>query len=124
MPVQVEIEEAPDQVSLKITVQKLGKLTPTPQTTSWANLARLNIPKTKQLFVGNLPKDCTEDHLTELFAKYGKVTILHRRCGYIPVYFAFLEFESTDCVERALADKQIMSFGNNRLYVEAKEAKK
>ena len=43
---------------------------------------------------------------------------------YIPVYFAFLEFESTDCVERALADKQIMSFGNNRLYVEAKEAKK
>ena len=29
-------------------------------------------------FVGNLPKDCTEDHLTELFAKYGKVTILQK----------------------------------------------
>ena len=28
----------------------------------------------QQLFVGNLPHDCTEDHLTELFGKYGKVT--------------------------------------------------
>ena len=27
----------------------------------------------QQLFVGNLPHDCTEDHLTELFGKYGKV---------------------------------------------------
>ena len=28
----------------------------------------------QQLFVGNLPHDCTEDHLTELFGKFGKVT--------------------------------------------------
>ena len=27
----------------------------------------------QQLFVGNLPHDCTEDHLTDLFGKYGKV---------------------------------------------------
>ena len=27
----------------------------------------------QQLFVGNLPHDCTEEHLTDLFGKYGKV---------------------------------------------------
>jgi hypothetical protein len=27
----------------------------------------------QQLFVGNLPHDCSEDHLAEVFGKYGKV---------------------------------------------------
>ena len=27
----------------------------------------------QQLFVGNLPHDCTEEHLSDLFGKYGKV---------------------------------------------------
>ena len=30
----------------------------------------------QQLFVGNLPHDCTEDHLTDLFGKFGKVKLL------------------------------------------------
>jgi len=89
----------------------------------------------QQLFVGNLPHDCTEDHLTELFGKYGKVTDVRinqkqgrdnavARGGKAPAFvpnFGFIVFESTDCVERALAAKPIMLYGNHRLNVEEKK---
>ena len=80
-----------------------------------------------QLFVGNLPWDCTEDHLVELFGKYGRVTqvrinqmqgrdnAMAREAAVVP-NFGFIVFESTDCVERALADKPIMLYGNHRYF--------
>ena len=37
-----------------------------------------------------------------------------------PFNFGFIVFESTDCVERALAANPIMLYGNHRLYVEEK----
>jgi len=89
----------------------------------------------QQLFVGNLPHDCTEEHLTDLFGKYGKVTDVRinqkqgrdnavARGGKTPAFvpnFGFIVFESTDCVERALAAKPIMLYGNHRLNVEEKK---
>merc|ERR1719470_240119 len=89
----------------------------------------------QQLFVGNLPHDCTEDHLTELFGKYGKVTDVRinqkqgregqvTRGGKAPAFvpnFGFIVFESTEAVERALAAKPIMLYGNHRLNVEEKK---
>ena len=89
----------------------------------------------KELFVGNLPHDCTEDHLTELFGKYGKVTNVRinqvqgrdnavARGGKAPAFvpnFGFIMFESNDCVERALAAKPIMLYGNHRLNVAEKK---
>ena len=33
----------------------------------------ISISNNQQLYVGNLPKDCTEEQLEDLFAKFGKV---------------------------------------------------
>ena len=114
----------------------------------------------QQLFVGNLPHDCTEDHLTDLFGKFGKVKLIFfipcqdhlwrvskcwcfnlkvtdvrinqkqgrdnqvARGGKAPQFvpnFGFIVFESTDCVERALAAKPIMLYGNHRYFFQQRE---
>ena len=78
---------------------------------------------TQQLFVGNLPHNCTEDRLRELFDKYGKVVdvqihhkqnapVLHefgRPAGAMP--FGFIVFESADSVSRALAENNFGLYG-------------
>ena len=37
----------------------------------------LSTSDSHQHFVGNLPHDCTDEHLVELFTKYGKVSLLN-----------------------------------------------
>ena len=79
-----------------------------------------------QVFVGNLPNDCTVDHLEELFRKFGKVTyvrIYHppSDCDYFVPSFAFVAFDSTACVQRVLASRSIMLFGSHRVKVEEKK---
>ena len=48
----------------------------------------------QQLFVGNLPHDCTEDHLTDLFGKYGKVRTNYdlKQCSFESIFHPPAQF--------------------------------
>ena len=79
-----------------------------------------------QVYVGDLPNDCTENHLEELFMKFGTVRyvrICHppTHCDYFVPSFAFVAFESTACVQRVLAARWITLNGNHRVKVEEKK---
>jgi len=93
----------------------------------------------QQLFVGNLPHNCNEDELIELFTKYGKVMDVRinqkagradaagrggrdggKGPGFVP-NFGFIVFDTVESVERALKDKPIMLYGSHRLNVEEKK---
>ena len=81
-----------------------------------------------QVFVGNLPNDCTENELFELFGKIGKVTEIRLHhpipsapCDYFVPSFAFVAFESTACVQRVLAARPILLYGNHKVKVEEKK---
>jgi len=85
-----------------------------------------------QLFVGNLPHDCTENDLQGLFQKYGNVTEIrinkkHSRplAGNmkIPPNFAFVVFENMSSVEQAMKDQPTMLYGTHRLNIEEKKTK-
>ena len=123
---------------------------PTHQPRSWASVARQNRPgklnhprpppdgKPKgfsqggdsdfqQLYVGNLPLDCTEDQLSELFGMFGKVTnvwineVTREDRAEAISNFGFIEFEWMDSVERALMASPIMLYPTHRLIVERME---
>ena len=79
-----------------------------------------------QVFAGNLPNDCTEKDLFELFGKFGKVTELRLHhpsapCDYFVPSFSFVTFESTACVQRVLAARPILLYGNHKVKVEEKK---
>jgi len=91
----------------------------------------------QQLFVGNLPHNCTEDDLSALFSKFGQVIEVrinqkqggrdtNTRTGrdgkqtFVP-NFGFVVFTEAESVDRALAAKPILLNGNHRLNVEEKK---
>jgi len=92
----------------------------------------------QQLFVGNLPHNCAEEELVELFTKYGKVVDVRinqkagradaagrggrdaGKAGFVP-NFGFIVFDQAESVDRALKDKPIMLYGSHRLNVEEKK---
>jgi len=74
------------------------------------------------LFVGNLPHNCYEEDLEELFSKYGKVVDVRintcrARSFYVP-NFGFIMFDEANSVSMVLRDKPIMLYGVHRLNVE------
>jgi len=91
----------------------------------------------QQLFVGNLPHNCTEDDLNALFSKFGQVIEVrinqkqggreaNTRTGrdgkptFVP-NFGFVVFTEAESVDRALSAKPILLNGNHRLNVEEKK---
>jgi len=88
-----------------------------------------------QLFVGNLPHNCTEDDLADLFSKHGKVvdvrinqkqgreSAVRGRDGKpnIVPNFGFIVFADAESVERVLKEKPIYLNNNHRLNVEEKK---
>jgi len=93
-----------------------------------------SVSDSQQLFVGNLPHNCTEQDLRELFSTFGKVTDLRinqktgrenqskpGREGVKVPNFGFIVFDNGEAVEKALKAKPIMLFGNHRLNVEEKK---
>ena len=101
----------------------------------WSGDQRMWQPKTKpegfskeedmrQLFVSNVPHNCISGNtLSELFSKFGKVTNVWINAddprAFVPK-FGFIEFESRDCVERALAVRPILLHSDHTLNVEPK----
>merc|ERR1719394_1673947 len=95
----------------------------------------LSTSDSQQLFVGNLPHNCNEEELMDLFGKFGKVVDVRinqksgrenavARGGKAPQFvpnFGFIVFEQADAVERALTARPIMLYGNHRLNVEEKK---
>lgn len=89
-----------------------------------------------QLFVGNLPHNCTEDELVDLFSKFGKVNDVRinqkqarqdssrggrdGKQSFVP-NFGFIVFADVESVEKALSAKPILLYGNHRLNVEEKK---
>jgi len=86
-----------------------------------------------QLFVGNLPHDCTEYELQNLFEKYGKVTEIRINKKHstrpatgsmkVPPNFAFVVFEEMSSVEQAMRNQPTMLYGTHRLNIEEKKTK-
>ena len=79
-----------------------------------------------QVYVGNLPNDCAENHLEELFGQFGKITGLRLHhpsapCDYYVPSFAFVAFDSAVSVQRVLAARPILLYGNHRIKVEEKK---
>jgi len=95
----------------------------------------LSTSDSQQLFVGNLPHNCSDDDLMELFGKFGKVVDVRinqksgrenaqARGGKAPAFvpnFGFIVFEHADAVERALGARPILLNGSHRLNVEEKK---
>jgi len=90
----------------------------------------------QQLFVGNLPHNCSEDELVELFSKFGKVNDVRinqkqarqdaarggrdGKQSFVP-NFGFIVFADVESVEKALSAKPILLYGTHRLNVEEKK---
>ncbi|VDM69499.1 unnamed protein product [Strongylus vulgaris] len=47
-----------------------------------------------RIYVGNLPADCREKDIEDVFAKYGKIRFVDIKGGRGPLY-AFVEFEDS-----------------------------
>jgi len=90
----------------------------------------------QQLFVGNMPHGCTEEDLSDLFSKFGRVLEVRinqkqgresagrgrdGKTGFQVPNFGFIVFEDAASVERALSAKPILLYGNHRLNVEEKK---
>jgi hypothetical protein len=88
----------------------------------------------QQLFVGNLPHNCTKQDLEELFNQFGKVaeirindkgadmsnsTRQRKRVTRVP-NFGFVVFEEERSVQDCLGKRPIKLYGNHRLNVEKK----
>lgn len=91
-------------------------------------------PDTQQLFVGNLPHNCTEDDLEQLFGKFGKVAEVRisskgvaqsktTASGQRVPSFGFVVFEEERAVQDCLKHKPIHLSDGHRLNVETKKNK-
>merc|ERR1712008_160855 len=76
----------------------------------------------ESLYVGNLPKDTTEEQLMEIFSKYGKV--VNVRVKKAPSPYCFIGFDTAAAVGRALKDQPIMVNGSHELKISEKKDKK
>jgi hypothetical protein len=88
----------------------------------------------QQLFVGNLPHNCTEQDLEELFNQFGKVAEIRINNkgaaqskttpqGQRVPNFGFVVFEEERSVQDCLGKRPIHLYGNHRLNVEEKKNK-
>ena len=74
----------------------------------------------KKLFVGNIPRDVTEEEIFEAFGPYGSIDeIIVPRRGKQSRGFCFVEMESLDSAEKALADKNRVMIRDRKAYVRA-----
>jgi cold-inducible RNA-binding protein len=74
----------------------------------------------KNIFVGNIDFNTTEDSLRELFAAYGpvnQVTIVRDRDTGQPRGFAFVEMASVGDADKAIAEVNGRQFGGRTLNV-------
>ena len=97
----------------------------------------IQYPDGQQLFVGNLPHNCTDDDLRELFGQYGKVADIRisnkgaaqskqQPAGTRVPNFGFVSFEEARAVQKVLSHlerKPIFLYDNHRLNVEEKKTK-
>merc|ERR1719367_413988 len=97
----------------------------------------IQYPDGQQLFVGNLPHNCTDDDLRELFGQYGKVADIRisnkgaaqskqQPAGTRVPNFGFVSFEEARAVQKVLSHlerKPIFLYDNHRLNVEERKTK-
>ncbi|PIO55522.1 hypothetical protein TELCIR_23090, partial [Teladorsagia circumcincta] len=70
-----------------------------------------------RVYVGNLPPDCREKDLEDIFAKYGKVRFIDIKGGRGPA-FAFVEFDDARDAEDAVRGRDGYDFDGSRIRVE------
>ena len=111
------------------------RLTTTPQPATGLPPKEANLPDSHQLFVGNLPHNCVDKQLEDLFGKYGKVvevrisskgasqTKMLPSGARVP-NFGFVVFADEKSVQRALKEKPVyLQPDNHRLNIEEKKNK-
>lgn len=75
-----------------------------------------------KVYVGSLPFSATETQLTEMFAKYGKVTsvnIITDKFTNRSRGFAFVEMETEEAAQKAIAELNGTDFEGRKLTVNA-----
>ncbi|XGW13721.1 hypothetical protein V3C99_000215 [Haemonchus contortus] len=70
-----------------------------------------------RVYVGNLPQDCREKDLQDIFAKYGNIRFIDIKAGRGPA-FAFVEFEDSRDAEDAVRARDGYEFDGSRIRVE------
>ncbi|KAK6014519.1 hypothetical protein OSTOST_20096, partial [Ostertagia ostertagi] len=70
-----------------------------------------------RIYVGNLPPDCREKDIEDIFAKYGKIRFVDIKGGRGPL-FAFVEFEDSRDAEDAVRGRDGYDFDGSRIRVE------
>ncbi|XGW13718.1 hypothetical protein V3C99_000215 [Haemonchus contortus] len=70
-----------------------------------------------RVYVGNLPPDCREKDIEDIFAKYGKIRYVDIKGGRGPLY-AFVEFEDSRDAEDAVHGRDGYDFDGSRIRVE------
>ena len=74
----------------------------------------------RRLYVGNLPYSATEDQLTELFSRAGKVDsvrVMRDMATGRARGFAFVEMANDDAAQKAISELNGQQFGGRRLTV-------
>ncbi|VDM53189.1 unnamed protein product [Angiostrongylus costaricensis] len=70
-----------------------------------------------RIYVGNLPPDCREKDIEDVFAKYGKIRSVDIKGGRGPLY-AFVEFEDSRDASDAVRSRDGYDLDGSRLRVE------
>ncbi|VDM53188.1 unnamed protein product [Angiostrongylus costaricensis] len=70
-----------------------------------------------RIYVGNLPSDCREQEIEDVFAKYGKIRFVDIKGGRGPL-FAFVEFDDPRDAEDAVRGRDGYDLDGCRLRVE------
>ncbi|KJH43308.1 hypothetical protein DICVIV_10678 [Dictyocaulus viviparus] len=70
-----------------------------------------------RIYVGNLPPDCREEDIEDIFAKFGKIRFVDIKGGRGPM-FAFVEFEDSRDAEDAVRSRDGYDMDGSRLRVE------
>ncbi|KAK6013986.1 hypothetical protein OSTOST_20670 [Ostertagia ostertagi] len=70
-----------------------------------------------RIYVGNLPPDCRERDIEDIFSKYGKIRFVDIKGGRGPLY-AFIDFEDPRDAEDAVRGRDGYDFDGSRIRVE------
>ena len=73
-----------------------------------------------KIFIENIPFDCTDEQIEEVFGKYGSIDSIRIPKNYYTGNgrgFAYIEFEKTEASEKALEDKFNIFMGKRKIIV-------
>lgn len=117
-----------DKIRDKKSIPRFKIIKPNPNVSKVENKGKQRSFKTKKLdsssyskiFIQNIPYDCTEEQIEEVFKKYGEIDSIDIPKNYTTGSgrgFAYLEFEKDESSKKAFDDKFNIFMGKRKVFV-------